>query len=748
MTTNFPTSIDALTNPSASDPLNSPSHSGQHSNANDAIEAIEAKVGVDGSAVSTSLDYQMESHAHTAAADDGAVLSFTDLKNKPPIWFDSGLDGDDGMFGPPGVAGSAGSSGINGTNGRDGTPGRDGEDGEEGYVLPGPQGALGPTGLQGTPGVPGYQGDEGEEGYVLPGPQGSPGVTGPQGPAGYFFMPDDGADGMDSVPQPVQRAAQTTTPSAIGTAATGTGITDARDDHVHATGAGTPSTQAFGDTVVVGTGPAASMTDHKHAMPADPVTAHAAAADPHTGYVLESLYDLLGDIHYASADNTPAKLAGNITTTKKFLRQTGGGAVSAAPAWDTIAAADLAYDDATSNPLAVGTVADGTENSAARKDHVHPHETGHVVHDTIWDAAGDLAVGSAADTAVRLALTVPASPITNVLGVVNAETTPTWKALHDGTALAAIGTASTVGSAPTAPHRDHVHPHEQGHVIHDTVWDAKGDIAVGTLADTAAVVGIGATAGTLRVVAGTAAWDAASVATPVAVTADGAATAGTSANPSSHDDHKHALVSYATAAAAVGTASAGTSSTAPSRGDHVHPTGAGTPVGPALAAAVGTGPQASMTDHVHPIAGTGVLRAVTTSDVTIASDGTLNNDAELVLAVGTTTTWKLSAFLAYDSTVVADFQADITVPTSATCWLAVERVTAADVTDFQFFTNGGAAVVGGAAAAGNVRSQYWTGTVTIAGTSGNVQVRWCQGTSTAVNTILKKGSWFQLERIA
>lgn len=57
MTTNFPTSLDALANPTSTDALTSPSHSDQHANANDAIEALEAKVGVDGSPVTTSLDY-------------------------------------------------------------------------------------------------------------------------------------------------------------------------------------------------------------------------------------------------------------------------------------------------------------------------------------------------------------------------------------------------------------------------------------------------------------------------------------------------------------------------------------------------------------------------------------------------------------------------------------------------------------------------------------------------------------------
>jgi hypothetical protein len=59
MATNFPGSLDSLTNPSSGDTLASPSHSGQHANANDAIEALQAKVGVDGSAVTTSLDYKV-----------------------------------------------------------------------------------------------------------------------------------------------------------------------------------------------------------------------------------------------------------------------------------------------------------------------------------------------------------------------------------------------------------------------------------------------------------------------------------------------------------------------------------------------------------------------------------------------------------------------------------------------------------------------------------------------------------------
>jgi hypothetical protein len=53
----YPGSIDTLTNPTSGNNLNSPDHANQHSDENDAIEALEAKVGITGSAVTTSLDY-------------------------------------------------------------------------------------------------------------------------------------------------------------------------------------------------------------------------------------------------------------------------------------------------------------------------------------------------------------------------------------------------------------------------------------------------------------------------------------------------------------------------------------------------------------------------------------------------------------------------------------------------------------------------------------------------------------------
>jgi len=67
MAINFPTSLDTITNPTSGDGLDSPSHAGQHTDANDILEALEAKVGVDSSAVASSHDYKIK------ALEDGRL---------------------------------------------------------------------------------------------------------------------------------------------------------------------------------------------------------------------------------------------------------------------------------------------------------------------------------------------------------------------------------------------------------------------------------------------------------------------------------------------------------------------------------------------------------------------------------------------------------------------------------------------------------------------------------------------------
>lgn len=65
MATSFPSGLDSFTNPSPGDGLSSPSHAGQHADVNDAVEALQAKVGVNGSAVTGSLDYKVANQGLT-----------------------------------------------------------------------------------------------------------------------------------------------------------------------------------------------------------------------------------------------------------------------------------------------------------------------------------------------------------------------------------------------------------------------------------------------------------------------------------------------------------------------------------------------------------------------------------------------------------------------------------------------------------------------------------------------------------
>jgi|DEB0MinimDraft_6_1074348.scaffolds.fasta_scaffold60889_2 hypothetical protein len=79
MATNFPGSLDSFTNPSASDAMDSVTvpHADQHANLNDAVEALESKVGVDGSAVTSSLDYKVNALPRGVIAKAQRTTSFT-----------------------------------------------------------------------------------------------------------------------------------------------------------------------------------------------------------------------------------------------------------------------------------------------------------------------------------------------------------------------------------------------------------------------------------------------------------------------------------------------------------------------------------------------------------------------------------------------------------------------------------------------------------------------------------------------
>ncbi len=60
MATNYPGAIDTYTNPLSSEPMNAPSHAGQHANANDAVEAIETELGTDPSGSAATVKARLD----------------------------------------------------------------------------------------------------------------------------------------------------------------------------------------------------------------------------------------------------------------------------------------------------------------------------------------------------------------------------------------------------------------------------------------------------------------------------------------------------------------------------------------------------------------------------------------------------------------------------------------------------------------------------------------------------------------
>jgi len=92
MAINFPTSLDSLSNPSPTDSLNDGSvpHATQHSDTNDAVEALEAKVGANSSGVTTSHDYKLSAVTGSQkAVSTGGAQTVAGLKT-----FSDGIETD------------------------------------------------------------------------------------------------------------------------------------------------------------------------------------------------------------------------------------------------------------------------------------------------------------------------------------------------------------------------------------------------------------------------------------------------------------------------------------------------------------------------------------------------------------------------------------------------------------------------------------------------------------------------------
>jgi hypothetical protein len=126
----------------------------------------------------------------------------------------------------------------------------------------------------------------------------------------------------------------------------------------------------------------------------------------------------LGDTLYSSAANTLLKLAGNTTSTRKFLRQTGtggGSPVSAAPAWDTLTSTDVGLASVTNDAQTKASIVPNTAPNAGQILVGNAGNTAYAPQamgtDATLSSAGALTIANAAVTLAKMANMATASLI-------------------------------------------------------------------------------------------------------------------------------------------------------------------------------------------------------------------------------------------------------------------------------------------------------------------------------------------------
>jgi hypothetical protein len=125
-----------------------------------------------------------------------------------------------------------------------------------------------------------------------------------------------------------------------------------------------------------------------------------------------------GDMLYSSAANTIAKLSGNTSTTKQYLSQTGTGAVSTAPSWATISAADIG---AGTLPATRG----GTDNSSYAVGDILYADTTTTLAKLADVATGNVLISGGVSTAPAWGKVALASAVSGTLGIANGGTSAT-----------------------------------------------------------------------------------------------------------------------------------------------------------------------------------------------------------------------------------------------------------------------------------------------------------------------------------
>lgn len=171
--------------------------------------------------------------------------------------------------------------------------------------------------------------------------------------------------------------------------------------------------------------------------------------------------------------------------------------------------------------------------------------------------------------------------------------------------------------------------------------------------------------------------------------------------------------------------------------------------------AAGLAARSELTSVFAPVAGAvggpPVIRRKT-SDETVTSSTTLQDDNDLTIPVAASEVWVGRVVVFYDAVTAADISLSIDVPSGATLAFSVAGPGATasgdpDVSRFRMRNTAGAFGLGGLGA-GTIAVGTIEFYVANSTTPGNIKLQWAQASSNATGTVVKIGSHLTAHRMA
>ena len=142
------------------------------------------------------------------------------------------------------------------------------------------------------------------------------------------------------------------------------------------------------------------------------------------------------------------------------------------------------------------------------------------------------------------------------------------------------------------------------------------------------------------------------------------------------------------------------------------------------------------------------------TDLTRNNTTTYLDSTDLVLPVLANAAYTFESCMFYDSSTTADVKIRLTLPASSAALVAPWSASTANTTTANAINQQGAAPVSNVlewtangVGTGTIMSIRPVGWINIAGTAGNLVIGFAQNTASAVNTLLKTGSWFAVTRV-